>query len=103
VAKYRPHKIKLRHHVLAALRADLDRIAAYDAVDAITPGAIKPKRGASVGFTLQYVTPSGLKLIGRSGGAAQEVFVVTARPAEVTERLRRDGILEAPPDGMPPG
>jgi hypothetical protein len=96
-AKYRPNKVKVRHHVLTPLRGVLDRIAQYPEVDAITPGAISPKRGGSVGLTVQYRTPSGLRLIGRSGGAAQEVYVVTAAPDAVLARLAEDGLIARPP------
>jgi len=92
-AKYRPNKIKVRHHVLTPLRVWLDQIAAYAEVDAITPGVIAPKRGGSVGLTVQYKTPSGLRLIGRSGGAAQEVYVVTGQPDAVVARMVADGLL----------
>lgn len=97
MGKYRPHKIKVRHHVLTALRSALETMADYEEVDAITPGAIRPKHGPSIGFTLQYVTDSGFRLIGRSGGAAQEVYVVTSQPALVVRRLRQDGILAPDP------
>lgn len=96
-AKYRPNKIKVRHHVLTPLKALLDRIAEYPEVDAITPGVIAPKRGGSVGLTVQYKTPSGLRMIGRSGGAAQEVYVVTREPDAVLARMQADGMLVRPP------
>jgi len=101
-AKYRPHKIKVRHHVLTPLKALLDRIAEYPEVDAITPGVISPKRGGSVGLTVQYRTASGLRMIGRSGGAAQEVYVVTAMPDAVVARMQADGILARPERGDGP-
>ena len=98
-AKYRPNKVKVRHHVLTPLKALLDRIAEYPEVDAITPGVIAPKRGGSVGLTVQYRTPSGLRLIGRSGGAAQEVYVVTRDPDTVVARMQADGMLAKTPQG----
>jgi hypothetical protein len=98
-SRYRPNKVKVRHHVLTPLRAMLDRIAAYPEVDAVTPGAIAPKRGSSVGLTVQYRTASGLRLIGRSGGAAQEVYVVTADPEAVLARLRADGLIARQREG----
>lgn len=101
-AKYRPNKIKVRHHVLTPLKALLDRLAEYPEVDAITPGVIAPKRGGSVGLTVQYKTPSGLRMIGRSGGAAQEVYVVTREPDAVLARMQADGMLVRPPQsGLP--
>ena len=97
--RYRSNKIKLRHHVLAPLLEILERIAAYPEVTAITPGAIAPKRGPSVGLTVQYRTPSGLRLIGRSGGAAQEVYLVTPAPDAVLARLAADGYIAPLPAG----
>lgn len=96
VQRYRTHKIKLRHHVLSQLMPLLERIASYDEVTAITPGVISPKRGPSVGLTLQYQTPSGLRLIGRTGGAAQEVYVVTQAPDLVASRMRTEGLIARP-------
>jgi hypothetical protein len=100
-AKYRPNKIKVRHHVLTPLKALLDRIAEYPEVDAITPGVISPKRGGSVGLTVQYKTASGLRMIGRSGGAAQEVYLVTREPDAVLARMQADGMLARPPQSEP--
>lgn len=96
VQRYRPHKIKLRHHVLDSLMPVLERLAAYPEITAITPGVIAPKRGQSVGLTVQYRTTSGLRLIGRSGGAAQEVYVVTQDPDTVVARMRADGLISDP-------
>jgi len=97
MAKYRHSKIKRQHHVLEALEDGLAQIAALDTVDGIIPGMIKPKSGGSTGFSFQYRTPSGLKLIGRSGGAAQEVFVITQNPDAVIQFLVTSGLIEGPP------
>lgn len=93
MARYRRSKIKRQHHVLAELEDALERMAALEAVAGIIPGEIRPKAGNSTGFSFQYRTASGLKLIGRSGGAAQEIFIITARPDEVLTLLRAAGVL----------
>jgi hypothetical protein len=93
VPKFRHRKIKRQHHVLEALEAGLAVLAALDDVQSVIPGPIKPKSGGAMGFSLSYATATGLKLIGRSSGAAQEVFVVTRRPDRVTAELIRRGIL----------
>ncbi len=93
--KYRPKKIKVRHHVLSAVRSRLEKIASFPEVDAVLPGVIKPKKGGSTGLSLQYPTESGLRLIARSGGAAQEVFVVTGQGEAVVRRLREEGLIPA--------
>ena len=97
--KYRPGKIKVQHHVLGQIRAALEEIAGWPEVDGLIPGVIRPKKGPSTGLTLQYETRAGLKLIARSGGAAQEVFVVTGDPAAVIRRLRETGLIPPGPDG----
>jgi hypothetical protein len=87
MAKYRHRKVKRQHHVLPELEDGLALLAQCDAVAGIIPGIIKPKSGDSIGFSFQYLTASGLKLIGRSGGAAQEIFVITHDPERVLQFL----------------
>jgi hypothetical protein len=91
--KFRHHKIKREHHVLEALEAGLAVLADLPQVDAVIPGPITRKRGPSTGFSVQYQTPTGLKLLGRSPGAVQEVFVVTKAPDQVTGVLADRGLL----------
>jgi|BEDMetMinimDraft_2_1075160.scaffolds.fasta_scaffold27429_1 hypothetical protein len=91
--KFRHRKVKRQHHVLEALEPGLAVLAALDDVQSVIPGPIKPKNGGAVGFSLSYATATGLKLIGRSSGAAQEVFVVTRRPDRVAAELVRLGVL----------
>jgi hypothetical protein len=101
MGKFRHHKVKREHHVLSAIEADLYRIAEIPAVQSVIPGPIRPKAGRSTGFTLQYATPTGLKLIARSPGAAQEVFVVTANPEAVADALMASGLLARLPNPPP--
>jgi hypothetical protein len=91
--KFRHRKVKREHHVLTGIEEGLYAIADLPGVQSVIPGLIRPKAGRSTGFTLQYVTPTGLKLIARSPGAAQEVFVVTTTPEQVAEALRSSGLL----------
>ncbi len=49
-----------------------------------------------MGYSFQYFTPSGLKLIGRSSGAAQEIFVISGRPHDVLQELQDHGFLPKP-------
>lgn len=93
MAKYRQSKVKRQHHVLKELEEGLAFLSALDAVDGIIPGIIRTKSGGHMGFSYQYRTTSGLKLIGRSSGAAQEIFVITQNPEAVLERLKSAGIL----------
>ncbi|MBX5467528.1 MAG: DUF2103 domain-containing protein [Firmicutes bacterium] len=87
MAKYRQAKVKRQHHVLKELEEGLAFLASLEAVDAIIPGVIRPKWGGKIGFSYQYRTASGLKLIGRSSGAAQEIFVVSRAPDEVLRQM----------------
>ncbi|MDA8194653.1 MAG: DUF2103 domain-containing protein [Thermaerobacter sp.] len=93
MAKFRHSKIKRRHHVLKELEPGLAFLANLDMVDGIIPGTINPKAGSSMGFSFQYITASGFKLIGRSSGAAQEIFVITGDSAAVLGRLRDSGLI----------
>ncbi|MCY0879177.1 MAG: DUF2103 domain-containing protein [Firmicutes bacterium] len=99
MARYRQQKVKRQHHVLAELEPGLKMLSAIPTVDGVIPGIIKPKVGGSVGFTFQYFTQSGFKLIGRSGGACQELFVITRDAPAVIQLLYQEGILSSlPPD-----
>ena len=96
MTKYRHAKIKRQHHVLRDLEPGLELIASMKEVDGIIPGEIRPKAGASRGFSFQYHTGSGLKLLGRSGGAAQEIFVITQEPDAVVDGLVHAGLIPDP-------
>lgn len=91
--KYRQSKIKRQHHVLKELEAGLAYLSQLEAVDGVIPGQIRPKGGGKIGFSFQYWTPSGMKLIGRSSGAAQEIFVITGDPLKVATAFRLAGYL----------
>ncbi|NMP21039.1 DUF2103 domain-containing protein [Sulfobacillus harzensis] len=101
MAKYRRSKVKRQHHVVAALEDGLKLIGSLPEVDGIIPGIIKPKSGGAMGFTFQYLTQSGFKLIGRSSGAAQEVFVITQHPQGVLEALQTQGLIRMPEASQP--
>ncbi|MCL6561433.1 MAG: DUF2103 domain-containing protein [Firmicutes bacterium] len=93
MAKYRQAKIKRQHHVLKELEEGLGVIASLPTVDGIIPGVIRPKYGGRIGFSFQYYTPSGFKLIGRSSGAVQEIFVISRQPELAVSQLQEVGIL----------
>ena len=95
--KYRHGKVKRQHHVLTYLEDGLKLLSSLPTVDGVIPGTIRPKSGGSLGFTFQYLTHSGFKLIGRSSGAAQEVFVITQNPRETLADLHEAGLLPTLP------
>ncbi|MCY0881042.1 MAG: DUF2103 domain-containing protein [Firmicutes bacterium] len=101
MTKYRHSKIKRKHHVLKEIEPGLHFLSSHPAVDGVIPGIISPKSGGFIGWTFQYLTPSGFKLIGRSSGAAQELFVITAQPILVIDALCTAGWLSKWPDGVP--
>lgn len=102
MTKYRHSKVKRQHHVVSALEDGLKVLSKISDVDGVIPGSIKPKSGGAMGFTFQYLTQSGFKLIGRSSGAAQEVFVITRRPHDVLHSLAAAGIIPSDPSLMDP-
>ncbi len=102
MAKYRQDKIKRQHHVVEGLEPGLELLNNLDLVDGIIPAVIRRKKGGTLGFTFQYYTPSGLKLIGRSGGAVQEVFVITKQPQAVLEALYDRQLIPRPKNSDPP-
>jgi hypothetical protein len=93
MAKYRQAKVKRQHHVLKEIEPQLRFLSSLSAVSGVIPGSIRPKSGSQLGLTFQYFTPSGLKLIGRSKGAAQEIFVISPEPAQVLTSLKNQGYL----------
>lgn len=102
MAKYRHDKIKRQHHVVRDLEPGLEFLANLDSVDGIIPAVISRKKGGTLGFSFQYNTPSGLKLIGRSSGAVQEVFVITKDPEAVLQALYNAHLIRRPKDSDPP-
>ena len=102
MAKYRHDKIKRQHHVVQDLEPGLEFLANLESVDGIIPAVISRKKGGTLGLTFQYNTPSGLKLIGRSSGAVQEIFVITKDPQAVLQALYDAGLIRRPKDSDPP-
>lgn len=102
--RYRQKKVKREHSIIEGLLPVLERIASLPGVQSVTPGRINPRsRPGSPGVRFQYVTETGLKLLGRSNAAVQEVFVVTDEPERVLEQLRAEGLVEVARDsGQPP-
>ncbi len=94
--KYRHAKIKRKHHVLRELEAGLTFLSSLDSIDGIIPGQIRPKAGGQTGFSFQYWTPSGFKLLGRSSAAVQELFVISSHPADALAGFQAAGYLITP-------
>lgn len=93
--RYRHRKIKREHTIIEGLLPVLEKISEIDAVQSITPGRINQRsRTGRPGLFFQYETETGLKLIGRSPTAVQEVFVVTDAPKDVLDALIAQGLIQ---------
>lgn len=95
--RHRQNKVKREHTIIEGLLPLLQRAGELDEVTSITPGRISPRaRSGATGLFFQYKTDTGLKLIGRSNTAVQEVFVVTDDPERTLEALVGREIVHPP-------
>ncbi|NJE02447.1 DUF2103 domain-containing protein [Thermococcus sp. JdF3] len=87
--------VKREHHFLKGLEKPLERIAAIPGVKKVIPGRIyaSDSRGFEIKVTRE--TPAGLKLVAKSNGSVQEVFLVVDR----AERDRVRSEIERLSDG----
>jgi hypothetical protein len=95
VNRYRKGKVKREHGMIPGLRQILEELSRVPEVTSIIPGRIRRTRnssGAGCSLRVQSETGTGLKCVGRVGGAVQEVFVVTNSPEVVRSAIgRRNG------------
>lgn len=91
--KHRWEKIKREHTVISEIIPLLQEIAELDDVQSIIPGRINRRRGSGHQpyLQLQYVTETGLKLLGKTSSSVQEVFIVTHKPDLVSKKMERKG------------
>ncbi|MCL1918707.1 MAG: DUF2103 domain-containing protein [Peptococcaceae bacterium] len=87
--KYRRNKIKREHSVLKDAVEWLEDLAACPEVSDIIPGVISHRHTPARGITFQYKTRTGCKLLVKSDGRIQEVFVVTSEPQVVQDWVGR--------------
>lgn len=93
--KYFKRGVKREHHFLKGLEKPLDEIASILGVKKVIPGRIyaSDSRGFEIKVTRE--TRTGLKLVAKSDGSVQEVFLVVDKAdrqrvwAEI-ERLAED-------------
>jgi hypothetical protein len=78
-------KIKTEHTIIAGLHQKLQTLSKIPEIKSIIPGRIKSKGSSrdQVSIRLTIPTSSGLKAIGKSQGASQELFIVTDHPQAV--------------------
>ena len=87
--KHRRNKIKREHSVLKDAVEWLENLAACPEISDIIPGVISHRHTSGRGITFQYETQTGCKLLVKSDGRIQEVFVVTSQPQVVQNWLER--------------
>jgi hypothetical protein len=82
-------KIKYEHHMIQGLRELLEQIEGWDEIRSIIPARIKPTKAPQpqIKLKVQHPTSTGLKCLARSGGAVQEVFIVSADPMKLQKKI----------------
>jgi Predicted metal-binding protein (DUF2103). len=78
--KYRRYKIKREHGIIQNGLDWLEDLGENQEVTDIIPGVIEISRSPERGIIYKYETATGCKLLLKSNGSIQEVFVVTKEP-----------------------
>lgn len=81
--KFRRNKIKREHSIIKGALGWLEDLSKNREVTDIIPGVIDVTHSKEHGIAYQYETPTGCKLLLKSGGSIQEAFVVTSNPQAV--------------------
>jgi hypothetical protein len=95
--KFRRNKVKREHGIIQNALLWLENLGRLSEVTDIIPGVIDVTHSSERGMVYKYETQTGCKLLLKSNGSIQEVFVVTKNPACVQEWVKK----EFPPD-LPP-
>jgi hypothetical protein len=95
--KYRRNKVKREHGIIQNALLWLENLGRLSEVTDIIPGVIDVSHSSERGIVYKYETQTGCKLLLKSNGSIQEVFVVTKNPACVQEWVKK----EFPPDSSP--
>lgn len=96
--KHRRNKVKREHGIIQNALLWLENLGRLGEVTDIIPGVIEVSHSSERGIVYKYETQTGCKLLLKSNGSIQEVFVVTKNPACVQEWVKK----EFPPDAPPP-
>jgi len=78
--KYRRNKVKREHSIIEDALEWLEELSANPEVEDIIPGVIEVAHTPEKGIVYKYETQTGCKLLVKSNGSIQEVFVVTKDP-----------------------
>ena len=81
--KFRHKKIKREHSIIKGALYWLEDLSKNSFVTDIIPGVIDVTHSPERGVVYKYETPTGCKLLLKSGGSIQEAFVVTKNPEAV--------------------
>lgn len=78
------------HAVVRGVEDALKEISGWPGVDSVVAGRISKvkHRYPTLSVTLQTSTVSGVKCLARIGQAVQELFIVTANPAAISQRVQ---------------
>jgi len=95
--KFRRNKVKREHGMIQNALLWLENLGRLAEVTDIIPGVIDVSHSSERGIVYKYVTQTGCKLLVKSNGSIQEVFVVTKNPACVQEWV----LQEFPPNVSP--
>jgi len=89
--------VKREHGIIQNALLWLENLGRLSDVTDIIPGVIDVSHSSERGIVYKYVTQTGCKLLVKSNGSIQEVFVVTKNPACVQEWVQQ----EFPPEASP--
>lgn len=87
--KFRHKKIKREHSIINGALYWLEDLSKNSFVTDIIPGVIDATHSPERGVVYKYETPTGCKLLLKSGGSIQEAFVVTKNPEAVQQWAAR--------------
>ncbi len=97
--KYRRNKVKREHGIIQNALLWLENLGLLSDVVDIIPGVIDVSHSSERGIVYKYETQTGCKLLLKSNGSIQEVFVVTKNPACVQEWVRQEFPPNTPSTG----
>lgn len=94
--KHRRNKVKREHGIIQNALLWLENLSRLSEVTDIIPGVIDVSHSSERGIVYKYETQTGCKLLLKSNGSIQEVFVVTKNPAFVQKWVKREFPSDSP-------
>jgi len=88
--KHRRNKVKREHGIIQNALSWLENLSHLSEVTDIIPGVIDVSHSSERGIVYKYETQTGCKLLLKSNGSIQEVFIVTKSPAYVQEWVKKE-------------